>query len=95
MSPNTLEQLRSLDKSSPTFHDQFSDILCGEEYERWVPNLAGEDLVRLIGYLDKVCHRTTIPRSPLRPDRLSIVSILQVPVSGNVYANLGTYAAPR
>ena len=95
MPPNTLEQLRSLDRSSPTFHDQLSDILRGEEYERWVPNLAGDDLVRLIGYLDKVCRRTAISRSLLKSDRLSIVSILQVPVSGNVYANLDTYAAPR
>jgi len=94
MPPDTSEQLRSLDRSSPT-HDQLSDILRGEEYKRWVPNLAGDDLVRLIDYLDKVCRGTTIPRSPLKPDRLSIVSIPQVPVSGDVYANLDTYAAPR
>jgi len=87
MPRNTLEQLRSLDRSSPTFHDQLSDILCGEEYERCTPNLAGDDLMRLIGYLDKVCRRIAIPHSPLKPDRLSIVSILQVPVSRNVYAN--------
>jgi len=32
-----LNRLRSLDGSSSTFHDQPSDILCGE-YERWAPN---------------------------------------------------------
>ena len=89
-----LERFRCLDRSSPTFHDQLSDILCGEEYEQWVLNLDDDDLVQLVGYLDKVCRCIAIPRPPLKSDRLSVVLILQVPVSRSVYANLDTYVAP-
>jgi hypothetical protein len=55
MSPhNPLNRLRRLDRSSPKFHDQVSNILSGEEYKQWVPNIQGDDLVGLVDYLDKV-----------------------------------------
>ena len=56
-SRNPLKQLRHLDRSSPDFHDQLSDILHGEEYKKWVPNIQGGDLAGIVNYLDKVrCH---------------------------------------
>lgn len=60
----TLERLRFLDRSSSEFHDQLNDVLCGEEYEQWVLNLGGKDLVWLVGYLDKVCRHIALPHSP-------------------------------
>jgi len=95
-SRNALEWLRCLDASSHDFHDQLYTRLHGEEYQQCVQILHGEDLVLLVGYLDEVCPHTVIiiPHSPLKSDRLSIVSIPQVPVSGNVYTNLDTYVVP-
>ena len=53
----TLQQLDLLDRSSPDFHDQLSNVLYGQEYQQCIPNLQGEDLVWLVDYLDKVrCH---------------------------------------
>ena len=67
MSPhNPLNQLRCLDSSSPEFHDQISDILSGEEYKQWVPNIQGGDLVGLIDYLDKVRCRVSPLCFPLK-----------------------------
>ena len=92
---NTFDQLRYLDRSSSEFHDQLSEILCGEEYERWVSNLDCDDLVWLVGYLDKVCGCIALLHSPLKLDRPLIASIPQVPVPGNVYMSFGAYVAPR
>ena len=64
--PPVLQQLRHLDKSSPDFHDQLRKVLYGEEYMQCVPNLQGDDLVWLIDYLDKVCHRITSSYSQLK-----------------------------
>jgi len=64
-SHNPLNQLRRLDASSSTFHDQISSILCGEEYKRWMSNLQGDDLAGLTDYLDKVRHYVSLVRSPL------------------------------
>jgi len=58
----TLQRLQSLDRSSLNFHDQLSNVLYGEEYERCMPNLQHDDLVWLVEYLDKV--RQTITLSP-------------------------------
>ena len=54
-SPNLLQQLHHLDRSSSEFHDQLSNILYGEEYERHMADLKSDDLVSLVDYLDKVC----------------------------------------
>ena len=64
--PPVLQQLRHLDRSSPDFHDQLRKVLYGEEYMQCVPNLQGDDLVWLIDYLDKVCHRITSSYSQLK-----------------------------
>ena len=85
--PTTLQQLRCLDRSSSNFHNQLTNVLYGEGYERSVLNLQGSDLVSLVDYLDKVCrpcHFLAICLSKRRP---SIFLILQAPVSGNVYVN--------
>jgi len=66
MSPPTLsvlQRLGSLDKSSPNFHDQFSNALCGEEYIRCVPGLQDDDIRWLVGYLDEARCRAVVHRS--------------------------------
>ena len=63
----SLIRLRSLDESSLGFQDQLSDVLNGEEYTKWVPNLQGYDLVWLIDYLDKVRRRVLFLRFPFKP----------------------------
>jgi len=62
---NPLGQLRRLERSSPGFHDQFSHVLYGEEYKKWVSSLGGDDLVWLVDYLDKVRCRVAVPDSHL------------------------------
>ena len=68
-SPNlmALQQLHRLNRVSPNFDDQLSDVPPGEQYERFVPNLQGSDLVLLIDYLDKVCRPISLPCSSLKP----------------------------
>ena len=61
-----LKQLRRLDRSSPEFHDQVSNILYGQEYQQWVPTIQGDDLVGLVDYLDKVRCRVSLLCSPLK-----------------------------
>jgi len=63
-SPRALQKLHHLSRS---FHDQLSDILYGEEYQKCVSELQGDDLVWLVEYLDKVRHHVALPHSPLRP----------------------------
>ena len=93
-SPQLLEQLYRLDRSSSQFHDMLSSILYGEEYKRCVGDLQNGSLVWLVDYLDKVrCCVSPSPRLYLSQHRLSIYSILPVPLSGNVYANLEVYVA--
>jgi len=62
-----LKQLRGLDKSSSKFHEQVSDILYGEEYKQWVPELQGDDLVGFVDYLNQVRHPVSLVRSPYKP----------------------------
>ena len=62
-----LKELRGLDKSSPEFHDQISDILHGEEYKQCVSDLQGDDLVWLVDYLDQVRLPISLVRFPLKP----------------------------
>ena len=66
-SRNPLKQLCHLDRSSPDFHDQVSNILQGEEYNQWVPNIQGDDLVGIVNYLDKVRGHVSPSHSPLKP----------------------------
>ena len=61
-----LQELHHLDRSLPDFQGQLSDILCGQEYKRCVPNLQGDDLVWLVEHLDKVRRRVARPHSPLK-----------------------------
>jgi len=65
--PPALQKLDRLDRSSPEFHGQLSNVLYGEEYQRCVPNLQDDGLVWLVDYLDKVCHHIAFPHSPLKP----------------------------
>ena len=89
----TLQQLHHLDRSSSGFHDQLSNLLYGEEYQQCAPNLRGDDLVWLVDYLDKVRRCVTFPHSPLNQCRLSMDSILPVPLSASVCVNLEADAA--
>ena len=59
-SPDPLRRLFSLDKSSPQFHDQVTDILYGKGYEGWVDRVEGRDVVKLVDYLDGV-RRCALP----------------------------------
>ena len=95
MSSHPLTQLRRLDKSSPTFQDQVSNILYGEEYTRWMSGLQGEDLVGLVDYLDDVRRRVSLFRSHLTRSRPSMLSIPVVPPSGSVCENSEIYAAQK
>jgi len=65
--PLALQQLHHLDRSSPGFHDQLSNVLYGEEYKECVANLQDDDSVWLVNYLDMVRRHITLPHPPLRP----------------------------
>ena len=65
--PPALQPLRSLDRSSSEFHDKLCNVLYGEDYQKCVPNLQGDDLVWLIDYLDKVCRHVALPYAALKP----------------------------
>ena len=59
---NLLQQLHDLDRSSPQFHDQLSNLLRGEEYRSSL-NLQGDDLAWLVEYLDTVGLRIALVKS--------------------------------
>jgi len=59
-----LQKLHQLDGSSSGFHDELSSIFYGEEYRRCAEDLQGDDLLWLVGYLDKVRYHFTLPCSP-------------------------------
>ena len=83
MSPpnlTALQQLRRLDRSSPGFHDQLSNVLNSKQYERTVPNLQGDELVSLVDYLDQVCHPISPPPSLLK--RTQALDVLDPASSG-------------
>ena len=61
---SALQQLYRLNRSSSEFHDQVSNILYGEEYQRCVQDLQGDDLEWVVDYLDKVRRRVALPRFP-------------------------------
>lgn len=53
-SPEPFRRLRDLDRSSPKFPDQLTDILLGEDGVNLVQNLPYEDLGPFVEYLDSV-----------------------------------------
>ena len=61
-----LQQLHNLDRTSSEFHEQLSDFLRGEEYQRVFPSLKSEDLTWLVEYLDSVSIRTISLHPALR-----------------------------
>ena len=59
-SPNRgpLDQLLQLKQSSSKFPDKLSNILYGQEYQQWVKNTLGDDVVsELVDWLDGVRRR--------------------------------------
>jgi len=62
-SPDPLQQLYDLDKSSSRFHNQLGSIIGGKEYRERVPHLQDDGLVRLVEYLDSVSLRIALPHS--------------------------------
>ena len=56
-----LQQLYHLTGSSSVLHDQLKIVLYGEEYQQSVQNLQGDDLMRLVNYLDNVRRRIAFP----------------------------------
>ncbi|KAF9644226.1 kinase-like protein [Thelephora ganbajun] len=55
--PSALQQLHRLNRSSPNFDNQLSDVLYGKEYVQCVPTLQGNDLAWLVDYLDEALDR--------------------------------------
>ena len=58
--PEILEQLGCLDKSSPSFPNQLTSLLCEKGYKDCIPKLQDEDVVWLVEYLDNVCLYITL-----------------------------------
>jgi hypothetical protein len=90
-----LRQLHRLNSSSSGFHNELSNILYGQEYTQCVPNLQGDDLAWLVDYLDRVRRHVVHSTLLLSQRRLSVASILSVPVTGNVYASSEVFVAPE
>jgi len=65
--PPALDRLHHLDRSSSGFQDKLCNIFYGEEYQRCVPDLQGDDLTWLVNYLDEVPPHIALPRSLLTP----------------------------
>ena len=65
-SSRLLQELYALDRLSPEFHDNLSNILYGEAYKKCTPRLRDKDLVLLVDCLDKVRCRVPPFRSPLK-----------------------------
>ena len=61
-SPDTLQGLRGLDRSSVGFSDQLIDILLMGEWADQAQNLPPKDLRELIEYLDSVRVRIAFTR---------------------------------
>ena len=91
---NLLRPLRRLNRSSPGFCDQLNDILYGEEYKKWIPNIQDDDLVWFVDYLDGVCRCAALPCLRLSHFRLLVASILPVTLYGSVCANSGVFVVP-
>lgn len=92
---NPLDRLLRLKKSSSKFHDEISNILYGEEYKRWVADIGGGNVLRLVDFLDKVRYRASFFVSHSSHRRLLTLSTLPVPVSGNACENSDAYVANK
>ena len=72
---NTFQQLRDLDRASPQFHEQLSDILHGDAYQNVLPGLQSENLAWLVEYLDSVRPKITLLHlCPIVPQVLADIS---------------------
>ena len=60
---NTLKQLYDLDKASPQFHKNLTNLLRSKGYRNDVSDLQDEDLVWLVEYLNSVSLQTISPQS--------------------------------
>ena len=54
-SPELLQRFKRLDKSSPQFPDQLTNLLYKEGFKDQILKLRDEDVVWLVEYLDEVC----------------------------------------
>ena len=68
--PDPLQQLLYLDRSSSGFHNQINGILDGEWYKEWVLQLQGDNLMGLVGYLDKVCCHVSFLCFLIKPSQV-------------------------
>lgn len=60
-------QLRTLDTTSPKFHEQLSDFLRGGECQDTFPRLQSEDLALLVEHLDSVSPQVIFLHSTSDP----------------------------
>lgn len=96
-SPNPLQQLHGLDRSSPEFPCQLTGVLLGEDFVDCVQNPPCEDLGPFVEYFDSVRLRVTFvfpplnvvagPRRP-RPYRVCF-SPLPIRTSENLWCQQG------
>ena len=59
--PGPLQVLHDLDRTSPQFYKQLSDLLRGDEYRNVVLDLQGDDTAWLVEYLDNVSLQPSFP----------------------------------
>ena len=88
-----LQRLHRLDQSSPDFCDQLHKVLYEQEYALHEKIFEQDDLAWLIDYLDEVRHEVSLLCSPLKPGRLSTISILPPHLPASACVNSETYAA--
>ena len=92
----SLQQLSDLDKTSPQFYEQLSNLLRGNRYQDVVPHLQSESLAWLVEYLDGVrLSRNYPPPSYTKCRRRfsSVLPIMPALCSRKPCTSLGRYAA--
>lgn len=93
-----LQQFKQLDRSSPQFPDQLTNLLHKKEYKECILDLRDEDVVWLVNYLDEVClhFAPVLPHSFLNVHRFSNLSksTLPVPRSEDAYVSSAGSAVP-
>ena len=62
-SPTVSQELRRLDVSLPDFQDRLDDALSGKDFAERAVDLARNDLVWVVDYLDEVRHSVPLPYS--------------------------------
>lgn len=65
MKDHPLQQLRDLDRASPHFYVQLSNLLRGDAYQELLPRLQADDSCWLVEYLDSVGLQTILHRVTL------------------------------